>query len=166
MLSNLSALGIQLSALRVAVGVTSRARSSHSQSCPGHDIDFVPARRCDSSDSSGPTGRCSPRPGRTAPSVRSSHRPPSQASANPHPPKAPRPGLEKRGPPGVAALFDTNVLIYRYDSRFSKKQRIATEILRRGIAEDAVRLPHQASSSRPWRPHSRACDPQTIRCLA
>jgi predicted nucleic acid-binding protein len=44
----------------------------------------------------------------------------------------------------VAALIDTNVLIYRFDGRFPAKQRVATEILRRGIVEDSVRLPHQA----------------------
>jgi predicted nucleic acid-binding protein len=45
---------------------------------------------------------------------------------------------------GVATLVDTNVLVYRFDSRFAEKQKIATEILRRGIIEDSVRLPHQA----------------------
>ncbi len=45
---------------------------------------------------------------------------------------------------GVAALVDTNVLVYRFDTRFAEKQKIATEILRRGIIEDSVRLPHQA----------------------
>jgi hypothetical protein len=44
----------------------------------------------------------------------------------------------------VAALVDTNILVYRFDSRFAGKQKIATEILRRGILEDSVRLPHQA----------------------
>jgi predicted nucleic acid-binding protein len=44
----------------------------------------------------------------------------------------------------VAALVDTNVLVYRFDPRFPEKQRRATELLRRGIAEDTVRLPHQA----------------------
>jgi predicted nucleic acid-binding protein len=44
----------------------------------------------------------------------------------------------------VAALVDTNVLVYRFDSRFPEKQKRATEILRRGIVEDSVRLPHQA----------------------
>ena len=44
----------------------------------------------------------------------------------------------------MAALVDTNILVYRFDHRFPTKQRIATEILRRGIAEDSVRLPHQA----------------------
>ena len=44
----------------------------------------------------------------------------------------------------MAALVDTNVLVYRFDDRYAGKQRIATEILRRGIIEDSVRLPHQA----------------------
>jgi predicted nucleic acid-binding protein len=44
----------------------------------------------------------------------------------------------------VDALIDTNVLVYRYDGRFPRKQEIATDILRRGIASDSVRLPHQA----------------------
>ena len=44
----------------------------------------------------------------------------------------------------MAALVDTNVLVYRFDRRFPEKQKIATEILRRGIVDDSVRLPHQA----------------------
>jgi predicted nucleic acid-binding protein len=44
----------------------------------------------------------------------------------------------------VAALVDTNVLVYRFDARFPSKQSRAEEILRRGIAEDSVRVPHQA----------------------
>jgi len=44
----------------------------------------------------------------------------------------------------VAALVDTNVLVYRFDPRFPDKQRIATDVLRRGIAEDSIRVPHQA----------------------
>ena len=44
----------------------------------------------------------------------------------------------------MAALVDTNVLVYRFNDRFPEKQRIATELLRRGIADDSVRLPHQA----------------------
>lgn len=35
-------------------------------------------------------------------------------------------------------------LAYRYDPRFPEKQRIATETLRRGIAADSIRVPHQA----------------------
>jgi predicted nucleic acid-binding protein len=44
----------------------------------------------------------------------------------------------------VAALVDTNLLVYRFDHRFPKKQAIATDWLRRGIAEDEARVPHQA----------------------
>jgi predicted nucleic acid-binding protein len=44
----------------------------------------------------------------------------------------------------VAALVDTNVLVYRFDPRFPDRQKVATEILRRGIAGDSVRVPHQA----------------------
>lgn len=44
----------------------------------------------------------------------------------------------------MAGLVDTNVLVYRFDARFPGKQRIATELLRRGIAERSIRLPHQA----------------------
>ena len=44
----------------------------------------------------------------------------------------------------MAALVDTNVLVYRFDPRFPKKQELATEVLRRGIAEDSIRVPHQA----------------------
>jgi predicted nucleic acid-binding protein len=44
----------------------------------------------------------------------------------------------------VAALVDTNVLVYRFDPRFPDRQKVATEVLRRGIAEDSIRVPHQA----------------------
>lgn len=44
----------------------------------------------------------------------------------------------------VAVLVDTNILVYRFDRRFPAKQRIATDILRRGISDDSVRIPHQA----------------------
>ena len=44
----------------------------------------------------------------------------------------------------MAALVDTNVLVYRFDPRFPDRQKVATEVLRRGIAEDSVRVPHQA----------------------
>jgi predicted nucleic acid-binding protein len=44
----------------------------------------------------------------------------------------------------VAALVDTNVLVYRFDPRFPQKQRVATTLLRRGIADDSIRVPHQA----------------------
>ena len=44
----------------------------------------------------------------------------------------------------MAALVDTNVLVYRFDPRVRSKQTVATELLRRGIADDSVRLAHQA----------------------
>jgi predicted nucleic acid-binding protein len=44
----------------------------------------------------------------------------------------------------VAALVDTNVLVYCFDPRIPEKQRRATELLRHGIEDDDVRLPHQA----------------------
>jgi predicted nucleic acid-binding protein len=44
----------------------------------------------------------------------------------------------------VAVLIDTNVLVYRFDSRFPEKQKVATGILRRGIVEGSIRIPHQA----------------------
>jgi predicted nucleic acid-binding protein len=44
----------------------------------------------------------------------------------------------------VAALVDTNILVYRFDDRFPAKQKIATQVLRHGIQSDSLRLPHQA----------------------
>jgi predicted nucleic acid-binding protein len=44
----------------------------------------------------------------------------------------------------AAFLVDTNVLVYRFDSRFPAKQRTATHLLRRGLAEGTARIPHQA----------------------
>jgi predicted nucleic acid-binding protein len=44
----------------------------------------------------------------------------------------------------VAALVDTNILVYRFDPRFPEKQEIATNLLRRGISADSLRVPHQA----------------------
>jgi predicted nucleic acid-binding protein len=57
----------------------------------------------------------------------------------------------------VPALVDTNVLVYRFDRRFPHKQRIADTLLRQGLAEDDLRVPHQvliefvAVSTRPTR---------------
>jgi predicted nucleic acid-binding protein len=44
----------------------------------------------------------------------------------------------------VAALVDTNILVYRFDPRDERKQRIANELLRTGIADDTIRIAHQA----------------------
>ena len=43
----------------------------------------------------------------------------------------------------MAALVDTNVLVYRFDPRFPDKQRVATDLLRQGIEQDSVRVSHQ-----------------------
>lgn len=42
------------------------------------------------------------------------------------------------------ALVDTNVLVYRVDPRDLEKQEIATDLLRRAIADRAIAFPHQA----------------------
>jgi predicted nucleic acid-binding protein len=44
----------------------------------------------------------------------------------------------------VAYLVDTNILVYRFDARFPDKQAAARELLRKGLIDDAVRIPHQA----------------------
>ncbi len=44
----------------------------------------------------------------------------------------------------MAFLVDTNVLVYRFDARYPEKQRIARDVLHRGLRDDAARIPHQA----------------------
>src|SRR5437879_1478387 len=44
----------------------------------------------------------------------------------------------------AASLIDTNILVYRFDLRFPKKQAIATKLLREGLSTDSIRIPHQA----------------------
>jgi predicted nucleic acid-binding protein len=44
----------------------------------------------------------------------------------------------------VASLVDTNILVYRHDSRYPEKQAIAERILKEGISRDSVRIAHQA----------------------
>jgi predicted nucleic acid-binding protein len=44
----------------------------------------------------------------------------------------------------VAFLVDTNILVYRFDPRFPDKQAAARALLRKGLAEDTARIPHQA----------------------
>lgn len=44
----------------------------------------------------------------------------------------------------VAALADANVLVYRRDPRYPEKRRIARELLRAGLAEGSIFIPHQA----------------------
>ncbi len=44
----------------------------------------------------------------------------------------------------MAALVDTNVLVYRFDARFPDKQQKATELLRQGVADGSLRVAHQS----------------------
>ncbi len=44
----------------------------------------------------------------------------------------------------MAALVDTNILVYRVDPRFPAKQDAATRLLRDGVERETVRVPHQA----------------------
>jgi predicted nucleic acid-binding protein len=44
----------------------------------------------------------------------------------------------------VAALVDTNVLVYRFDPRFPEKQATATRLLREGLERGWCLIPHQA----------------------
>lgn len=44
----------------------------------------------------------------------------------------------------VAALVDTNILVYRFDGSSSVKQETATKLLRAGITDDSLRLSHQS----------------------
>jgi predicted nucleic acid-binding protein len=44
----------------------------------------------------------------------------------------------------VADLVDTNVLVYRFDPRFPRKQARAESLLRRGIESNSIRIAHQA----------------------
>jgi len=69
----------------------------------------------------------------------------------------------------VAVLVDTNVLVYRFDPRFPDKQRVANDVLRRGILEDSIRLPHQAvvefvaAVTRPLRNSNALLSPEEAR---
>jgi predicted nucleic acid-binding protein len=44
----------------------------------------------------------------------------------------------------VTALVDTNVLVYRFDSRFPLKQERATELLQQGMVDGSIVLPYQS----------------------
>ena len=63
----------------------------------------------------------------------------------------------------MAALVDTTVLVCRLDARFPQKRAIADPLLREGIAQDSLRISHQAvvesyaATTRPQREgrHSR-----------
>ena len=44
----------------------------------------------------------------------------------------------------MAALVDTNVLVYRFDPRFPEKQERATRLLETAVQPGSLSLPHQA----------------------
>jgi predicted nucleic acid-binding protein len=44
----------------------------------------------------------------------------------------------------VASLVDTNILVYRCDPRFPQKRETARALLREGLLQDSLRVPHQA----------------------
>ncbi len=44
----------------------------------------------------------------------------------------------------MAALVDTNVLVYAFDPRDARKRDVAEALLRDGIQRDSIRIPHQA----------------------
>jgi predicted nucleic acid-binding protein len=44
----------------------------------------------------------------------------------------------------VAALVDTNILVYRFDPRFPLKQERATALLRQGMVDRSIVLPYQS----------------------
>ena len=41
-------------------------------------------------------------------------------------------------------LIDSNILVYRFDARYPDEQHVARELLRKGVLQDSVRVPHQA----------------------
>lgn len=44
----------------------------------------------------------------------------------------------------MASLIDTNILVYRCDPRDPVKREIARALLRQGLVQDDLRIPHQA----------------------
>lgn len=44
----------------------------------------------------------------------------------------------------MASLIDTNILVYRFDPRDPVKQEIAGSLLRQGLVDDSLVLPHQS----------------------
>lgn len=69
----------------------------------------------------------------------------------------------------MTSLVDTNILVYRFDPRFPDKQQTAIDLLRRGIRDDSIRLPHQAivefvaAVTRPLRDESPLLTPEEAR---
>lgn len=43
----------------------------------------------------------------------------------------------------MPALVDTNILVYRHDPRYPRKQQLAVDLLRHGVSGGWLRVPHQ-----------------------
>lgn len=69
----------------------------------------------------------------------------------------------------MAALLDTNVLVYRVDPRDPEKQERAEGLLRKGLSEGDLRIPHQAviefvaATTRPLPSGGRLLTPEEAR---
>ena len=44
----------------------------------------------------------------------------------------------------MASLVDTNILVYRCDPRYPEKQKTARALLRQGLVQGDLQIPHQA----------------------
>ena len=72
----------------------------------------------------------------------------------------------------MAALIDTNVLVYRFDDRFPEKKKVSDALLREGIARGTVRVAHQAvvefvvATTRPQRDGGPILEPSVARVEA
>lgn len=44
----------------------------------------------------------------------------------------------------MASLVDTNILVYRCDPRDPRKREVARNVLRQGLIQESLRIPHQA----------------------
>jgi predicted nucleic acid-binding protein len=72
----------------------------------------------------------------------------------------------------MAALVDTDVLVYRFDERFPEKRARSDALLRKGIARDNIRIAHQAvvefvaATSRPQRDGRSILEPSAARLEA
>src|SRR4026207_110468 len=95
-----------------------------------------------------------------------------RASLDRPPGRLPIAGGLVRSSTSVAALVDTNVLVYRHDSRFPDKQARADALLREGIARDTIRIAHHAvvefvaATTRPQRDGDPILDPAVARLEA
>ncbi len=65
-------------------------------------------------------------------------------------------------------LIDTDILVCRHDDRFPDRQRVASEVLREGIATGSARIAHQSivefvAATTRGEPENRLLDPAAAR---